>query len=85
MLYAHPAVYEAGVVGVPSGEMGQRVRAYVTLKPDAEVTDRELIDWVARKIAVYKAPESIVFLATLPKGSTGKVLRRDLRNLASNE
>jgi long-chain acyl-CoA synthetase len=85
VLYAHPAVYEAGVVGVPCAEMGQRVRAYVTLKSDAEVTERELIDWTARKIAVYKSPESIVFLATLPKGSTGKVLRRDLRELASNE
>lgn len=84
-LYAHPAVYEAGVVGVPCAEMGQRVRAYVTLKPDAKVTERELIDWVAQKIAAYKVPESIVFLATLPKGSTGKVLRRDLRDLASNE
>jgi long-chain acyl-CoA synthetase len=65
--------------------MGQRVRAYVTLKSDAKVTERELIDWMARKIAVYKVPESIVFMATLPKGSTGKVLRRDLRDLASNE
>jgi long-chain acyl-CoA synthetase len=85
VLYTHPAVYEAGVVGVPCADMGQRVRAYVTLKSDAKVTERDLIDWVARKIAVYKVPESIVFLATLPKGSTGKVLRRDLRDLASNE
>jgi long-chain acyl-CoA synthetase len=85
VLYAHPAVYEAGVVGVPCADMGQRVRAYVTLKSNAHVTDRELMDWAARKIAAYKVPESIVFLATLPKGSTGKVLRRDLRDLASSE
>ncbi len=84
-LYTHPAVYEAGVVGVPCAEMGQRVRAYVALKSDAKATDRDLIDWVARKIAAYKVPESIVFLATLPKGSTGKVQRTDLRDLASNE
>jgi long-chain acyl-CoA synthetase len=85
VLYAHPAVYEAGVVGVPCADMGQRVRAYVTLKPGAMATDRELVDWVARKVAAYKVPESIIFLATLPKGPTGKVLRRDLRNQASNE
>jgi long-chain acyl-CoA synthetase len=85
VLYSHPAVYEAGVVGVPCPEMGQRVRAYVALKSDAKATDRDLIDWVARKIAAYKVPESIVLLATLPKGPTGKVLRRDLRDLASNE
>ena len=58
VLYTHPAVYEAVVVGVPCSELGQRVRAYVTLKPGAQATDRDLMDWATRKIAAYKAPEA---------------------------
>lgn len=80
VLYTHPAVYEAGVVGVPCKEFGQRVRAYVALKPGASVTDKELIDWAAKTIAAYKVPESIEFMAALPKGLTGKVLRKALRD-----
>jgi len=81
-LYAHPGVYEAGVVGVPCSVLGQRVRAYVALKPGAQTTDRELIDWTATRVAAYKVPETIVFLPVLPKGPTGKVLRKALRDLA---
>jgi len=83
VLYAHPAVYEVGVVGVPCSELGQRVRAYVALKPGAAVTDRELMDWTAKSIAAYKVPESIAFLPALPIGPTGKVVRRALREQAS--
>ena len=83
VLYTHPAVYEAGVVGVPCNELGQRVRAYVALKPGARATDKELIDWAAKNIAAYKVPESIEFLAALPKGLTGKVLRKALRDQAT--
>ncbi len=81
VLYTHPAVYEAGVVGVPCSELGQRVRAYVALKPGARATDKELIDWAGKSIAAYKVPESVAFLAALPKGVTGKVLRKALRDL----
>jgi len=78
-LYTHPAVYEAGVVGVPCSELGQRVRAYVALKPGAQATDKELMDWAGKRIARYKVPESIQFMTALPKGLTGKVLRKALR------
>jgi long-chain acyl-CoA synthetase len=83
VLYTHPAVYEAGVVGVPCREFGQRVRAYVALKPGADASGRDLMDWAARSIAAYKVPESIVFMAALPKGPTGKVLRKTLRDQAA--
>lgn len=83
VLYAHPAVYEAGVVGVPCSELGQRVRAYVALKPGARATDKELIDWTSKSIAPYKVPETIRFLDALPKGPTGKVLRKALRDQGS--
>jgi long-chain acyl-CoA synthetase len=59
------------------------VRAYVALKPDARATDKELMDWAAQTIAAYKVPETILFLDTLPKGPTGKVLRKALRDQAS--
>ena len=85
VLYGHPAVYEAGVVGIPCSELGQRVRAYVALKPGAQATEQNLIDWTAQKVAAYKAPESIVFLPALPKGPTGKVLRKALREEAFDE
>lgn len=81
-LYAHPAVYEAGVVGVPCGELGQRVRAYVSLKPGAQATETDLIEWTGKSIAAYKVPESIRFLPALPMGPTGKVLRKALRDLS---
>lgn len=80
VLYTHPAVYEVGVVGVPCPELGQRVRAYVALRPGARATETELIDWAARSIAAYKVPESIEFLPALPIGPTGKVMRRVLRD-----
>ena len=83
VLYTHPAVYEAGVVGVPCSELGQRVRAYVALKPGASATDKDLIDWAAKSIAAYKVPETILFMPALPKGLTGKVLRKALRDQAS--
>src|SRR5258708_15524952 len=73
VLYAHPAVYEAGVVAVPCAELGQRVRAYVVLRPGAEATQAELTEWTGTKLAAYKIPESIVFATDLPKGPTGKV------------
>lgn len=83
VLYTHPAVYEAGVVGVPCSELGQRVRAYVALKPGAEATARDLIAWAGKSIAAYKVPESIEFLEALPKGLTGKVHRKTLREQAA--
>jgi long-chain acyl-CoA synthetase len=83
VLYAHPTVYEAGVVGVPDPELGERVRAHVSLKSGCEATERDLIAWCGERLAAYKVPESIVFADQLPKGPTGKVLRRALRALSA--
>jgi long-chain acyl-CoA synthetase len=84
VLYTHPSVYEAGVVGVACSELGQRVRAYVALKPGAHATEKDLIDWTVKSLAAYKVPETILFLDALPKGPTGKVLRKALRDHASS-
>lgn len=81
-LMEHPAVLEAGVVGVPDPMIGQKVCAYVTLKPKI-VGSRGLAEEVKaharRVIAPYKTPHEITFVAELPKTLTGKVLRRQLR------
>jgi long-chain acyl-CoA synthetase len=76
VLYTHPAVYEAGVVEVPCNELGQRVRAYVALKPGARATDKELIDWTAKSVAAYKVPESISFSPPCPRDQRARCCAR---------
>lgn len=82
VLYQHPAVREAGVVGVPDPAWGEVVRAYVALKPGQSVTERELHSFLQERLAAYKVPEAIVFLPDLPKGLTGKIHRKTLREWA---
>ncbi len=80
-LYQHPAVREVGVVGVPHPELGEVVRAFVALKSGATATAEELRTFVAERLAAYKVPESITFLPDLPKGLTGKVQRKALKEM----
>ena len=80
VLYGHPAVREAAVVGVPDEYRGETVKAYVSLKPGATVTEEELIGFCKQQMAAYKYPRSIEFVDDLPKTTTGKILRRELRD-----
>ncbi len=84
VLYQHPAVREAGVVGVPDAYRGETVVAYVALKSgfEGKVTPEELIDFCKQRMANYKYPRHIEILEELPKTPTGKFLRRDLRDKA---
>jgi len=79
-LYHHPAVLEAGVIGIPDAEFGEKVMAYVALRPGLDATEAELRALVKSRIADYKTPERIFFLPSLPKGLTGKVQRRELKD-----
>jgi len=79
VLYQHPAVAEAGVVGLPNHLWGEVVVAFVALRTGQAVTEAELIAFARKRLADYKTPESIIFRTELPKGPTGKIQRRALR------
>ncbi len=78
VLYEHPSVREAAVVGVPDEDLGEEVGAAVALKDGAEATADELREFVKSQVAAYKYPRQIWFLDDLPKGPTGKVLKREI-------
>jgi fatty-acyl-CoA synthase len=78
-LASHPAVVEAAVIGVPDEKWGERPKAFVVLARDAQATEDELIEHVKSKIARYKAPKAVEVVAELPKTSTGKVQKFELR------
>jgi long-chain acyl-CoA synthetase len=79
VLYAHPAVAEAAVIGVPDPKWGEGVAAVVAVKPGQTVTEAELIEFVKERAAAYKYPRTIEFRDTLPKNATGKILKKELR------
>ncbi len=78
-VYAHPAVLEAAVVGVPDEKWGEVPKAFVTLKPGAKATSEDIIAFCREKIAHFKAPKTVEF-GPLPKTSTGKVQKFKLRD-----
>jgi len=79
-LLAHPAVQECAVVGAPDEHWVEMVVAFVALKPGAQVTEEELIGFARERLAAYKAPKSVRFVAQVPKSAVGKILRRALRD-----
>ncbi len=80
VLYTHPAVREAAVVGVPDAYRGESVKAYVSLRPGTSVEPAELAAFCAERIAAYKYPRQVEILPVLPKTTSGKILRRELRD-----
>jgi len=78
-LYAHPAVFEAAVIGVPDDYRGEAVAAYVSLRDGAQITPEELIDFAKARLAAYKQPRQIKIIPMLPKTATGKIQRNVLR------
>jgi long-chain acyl-CoA synthetase len=82
VLYQHAAVREAAVFGVPDDAWGERVTAAITLKEGAHATAEDLIEHCRNQLAGFKLPKRVVFLADLPKNPSGKILKRELRELA---
>jgi HIP---CoA ligase len=80
----HPDVSEVAVVGVPDPRLGEVARAYVIPKPGAAPTAEQIIAWCRERLANFKVPRSVIFVSTLPRNASGKVLRRELRAGASS-
>jgi long-chain acyl-CoA synthetase len=82
LLYENPKVLEAAVIGVPDERMGEIPKAYISLKPGEAATEKEILDYVEERLAKYKKLRAVEFVEALPKGPTGKILRRALRENA---
>ncbi|WKD31215.1 long-chain-fatty-acid--CoA ligase [Streptomyces xanthophaeus] len=78
VLYGHPAVAEVAVVGVPHAVHGEEVAAVIALRSGADATAEEIRDYVKERMAAYKYPRIVTFTTELPKGPTGKILKRDI-------
>ncbi len=79
VMIQHEAVSLVAVIGIPDGQFGEEIKAYVVLKPGKEIDKGQLIEWTKSKIAAYKYPREIEFLEALPMSATGKILKKELR------
>ena len=78
VLYKHPSILEAAVVGVPNEKWGEIGKAFIVLKPDSSLTDDEILAYLDGKLARYKIPKHYEFREDLPKSAAGKILKREL-------
>ncbi len=78
VLYEHPAVLEAAVIGIPDPRLGDEVVALVKPRPGAVCDPAEIQQWVRARVAAYKYPRHIVVVDSLPTGPTGKILKREI-------
>lgn len=79
VMMQHEAVSLVAVIGIPHEEMGEEIKAFVVLKESVTVSENDLINWTKERIALYKYPRHIDFLAALPMTATGKILKKELR------
>ena len=85
LMYHHPAIQEACVIGVPDERRGETVKALVVLKPGASTSPQDIIDWAHAHMAAYKCPRQVELVAALPKSGSGKVMWRELQEQAASK
>jgi long-chain acyl-CoA synthetase len=85
VLYRHPKVAEAGVIGIPDKVYGEEVKAFVVLKPGEQVSETEIFAFCKEFLPTFKTPKQVQFIEALPKNLLGKVLRAELRNLTNSK
>lgn len=81
VLYMHPAIYEAAVIGIPDELKGEVPKAFITLHPGQNISANEVIEFCKQYLAPYKIPKQVEIRKDLPKSSTGKILHRELKGL----
>jgi len=81
VLYSHPSVAEAAVVGIEDELRGERVKAFVGLTDGVVTTERELKEFCREYLARYKVPKEIIFVDSLPRTATGKIRKEDLKQV----
>ncbi|MBW1819553.1 MAG: AMP-binding protein, partial [Deltaproteobacteria bacterium] len=79
VLYTHPKILEAAVIGLPDPDWGERIHAVVALQEGETMSEADVVDYVKQRIASFKKPKSVAFTDRLPRSPAGKVLKRVLR------
>jgi long-chain acyl-CoA synthetase len=79
VLMGHPGIADVAVIGVPHEKWGETAKAMVVRKPDAEVTEQDIIDYARERLARFKCPTSVDWIDALPRNPSGKILKKDLR------
>ena len=85
VLYAHPSVLEAAVIGVPDPKWGEAIKAFIVLKPDSILNEKETIKYCRDNLAGYKTPKSVDFINELPKTGSGKISKRKIKEIISRQ
>ncbi|MCA9789241.1 MAG: hypothetical protein KC462_05685, partial [Cyanobacteria bacterium HKST-UBA05] len=82
VLYGHEGIEAAATIGIPDEKYGEAVKSFVVLKPGTSLSEAEVIAYCKARLADFKCPESVAFIDEIPKGPTGKLLRRALRDMS---